>query len=349
MLQHAEVNGTLEGIQLCPAAPRVNHLFFADDSLIVMKATTACAQKLQQILALYEAQSGQMINKEKSSAFFSKGTRHRTKRAVLNVLGISRESQNQRYLGLPVHLGASKKKEFEYIKEKIWRRIQGWKEKLLSKAGKEILIKAVAQAIPVYAMACFDLTKSLCDEISSMIAQFWWNQMDKINKIHWVSWENLSKPKSIGGLGFRDLHAFNLAMLAKQAWRLLQNPSSLCAQVLAAKYFPGNSMLHATPEPGISYAWRSISKGIQLLKEGIIWRVGDGDTINIWTDPWIPRGSTRKLISQKGRHQVSKVSELINPTTNTWDTDLVQQTFAPEDAELILRIPIYEHTGDFIA
>jgi hypothetical protein len=108
-------------------------------------------------------------------------------------------------------------------------------------------------------------------------------------------------------------------------------------------------MLHATPEPGISYAWRSILKGIQLLKEGIIWRVGDGDTINIWTDPWIPRGSTRKLISQKGRHQVYKVSELINPTTNTWDTDLVQQTFAPEDAELILQIPIYEHTGDFIA
>nr|XP_051187946.1 uncharacterized protein LOC127301723 [Lolium perenne] len=105
-------------------------------------------------------------------------------------------------------------------------------------------------------------------------------------------------------------------------------------------------MLHATPEPGISYAWRSILKGIQLLKEGIIWRVGDGDTINIWTDPWIPRGSTRKLISQKGRHQVYKVSELINPTTNTWDTDLVQQTFAPEDAELILQIPIYEHTEE---
>jgi hypothetical protein len=173
-----------------------------------------------------------------------------------------------------------------------------------------------------------------------MIAQFWWSHMDKTNKIHWVSWEKLSKTKSIGGLGFRDLHAFNLAMLAKQAWRLLQNPSSLCAQVLAAKYFPNNSMLQATPQPGISYASRSILKGIQLLKDGIIWRVGDGDTIKIWTDPWIPRGSTRKLISQ-----VSKVSELINQTTNTWDTNLVQQTFAPEDVELILQIPIYEHTS----
>jgi hypothetical protein len=66
-------------------------------------------------------------------------------------------------------------------------------------------------------MACFDLTKSLCDEISSMIGKYWWSNMDKENKIHWVSWENMTKPKKDGGLGFRDLHPFNLAMLARQA------------------------------------------------------------------------------------------------------------------------------------
>ena len=66
------------------------------------------------------------------------------------------------------------KKTFEYLKERVWKRIQGWKEKLLSKAGKGVLIKAIAQAIPSYAMSCFDLTKSLCDEISSMISRFWW-------------------------------------------------------------------------------------------------------------------------------------------------------------------------------
>jgi hypothetical protein len=153
-----------------------------------MKATTQGAQKLQEVLALYEANSGQMINKDKSSAFFSKGTRARTKSAVLNVLGIPRESQNQRYLGLPVHLGPSKSKEFEYLKEKVWRSIQGWKERLLSKAGKKILIKAVAQAIPTYAMSCFDLTKKLCDEISSMINRYWWSQQDGKDKCHWIGW-----------------------------------------------------------------------------------------------------------------------------------------------------------------
>jgi ribonuclease HI len=314
-----------------------------------MKATTACAQKLQQILALYEAQSGQMINKEKSSAFFSKGTRHRTKRAVLNVLGISRESQNQRYLGLPVHLGASKKKEFEYIKEKIWRRIQGWKEKLLSRAGKEILIKAVAQAIPTYAMSCFDLTKALCEEISTMICRYWWDQQEGQNKCHWLSWEKLSSNKSTGGLGFRDLHIFNLAMLARQSWRLLKCPDSLCATILKAKYFPQCSILEATPKQGMSYTWRSILKGCQLMKEGLVWRVGNGESIAIWNDPWIPRGTTRRPSTPRGQSILTTVSDLINPVTEQWDEDLLRDHFSVEDVQDILMIPIRPEMQDEIA
>jgi hypothetical protein len=84
-----------------------------------MKANVMNARELQHILALYEGQSGQMINKEKSTAMFSKGTKNGVKQAVLSVLGIPRESRNERYLGLPVHLGASKSREFQYLKEKI--------------------------------------------------------------------------------------------------------------------------------------------------------------------------------------------------------------------------------------
>jgi hypothetical protein len=114
----------------------------------------------------YEACSGQMVNKDKSSIMFSKNTKKKCRDEMKGILKISREGLSGKYLGLPSYVGKSKTKTFEFLKEKIWRRIQGWKEKLLSRAGKEILIKAVAQAIPVYAMACFDLTKSLCDDIN---------------------------------------------------------------------------------------------------------------------------------------------------------------------------------------
>src|SRR6185503_19619363 len=111
------------------------------------------------------------------------------------------------------------------------------RKKLLSKAGKDVLIKAIAQAIPSYAMSCFDLTKTLCDDIGSMICRFLWSNQEKENKLHWLSWERLCSRKEKGGLGYRDLHLFNLAMLARQGWRLITEPSSLCAQVLKAKYF----------------------------------------------------------------------------------------------------------------
>jgi hypothetical protein len=74
---------------------------------------------------------------------------------------------------LPVYMSQSNSQIFSYLKDKVWKWIQGWKEKLLSKAGKDILIKAIAQAIPTYVMSCFDLTKTLCDDIETMITRLW--------------------------------------------------------------------------------------------------------------------------------------------------------------------------------
>lgn len=199
----------------------------------------------------------------------------------------------------------------------MWQRIQGWKEKLLSKAGKEIIIKAVAQAIPVFAMGCFDITKEICGQISALIAKYWWNNQDKENSIHWLSWEKLILPKDEGGLGFRDLHSFNMAMLAKQGWRLIQTPDSLCARILKAKYFPNTSLLSAKLKDGCSYTWRSIMQGVEVLRDGVIWRVGNGQSINIWEDLWVPRDMTRKPITPRGRNLLQRVDELIDPVTES--------------------------------
>jgi hypothetical protein len=72
-------------------------------------------------------------------------------------------------------------------------------------------------------------------------------------------------PKKLGGMGFRDLHSFNLAMLAKQSWRLLERPDSLCARVLKAKYYPNSNMLSEGPKNGSSYTWQSIVAGLQTF------------------------------------------------------------------------------------
>ncbi len=83
-------------------------------------------------------------------------------------------------------MGRAKRACFAHVKERVWQNLQGWKEKLLSQAGKEILIKVVAQAVPTYSMGCSKLPQSLCQDIEIMIRQFYWGQTGDKRKIHWI-------------------------------------------------------------------------------------------------------------------------------------------------------------------
>lgn len=198
-------------------------------------------------------------------------------------------------------------------------------------------------------MSCFDLTKGLCDDLNSMIGRWWWSQNDKENRIHWLAWEKLTLSKKQGGLGFHDLRLFNMAMLARQAWRLLINPDTLCDRVLKAKYFPDGDLLHCRLVNGISYTWRSILKGVELLNEGIIWRVGNGESINIWSDPWLTHGITRKVVTPRGASLLTRVSELLDPATGSWDETLVRDLFWDFDAQAILPTQTNENCEDWPA
>jgi hypothetical protein len=95
------------------------------------------------------------------------------------------------------------------------------------------------------------------------------------------------RPKSYGGVAFHDMRLFNQALLARQAWHLIQFPNTLCAQLLKAKYFPNGSLIYTVFSGNGSATWHAIEYGTKLLKKGIIWRVGNGTYIRAWRDPWI--------------------------------------------------------------
>ena len=138
----------------------------------------------------------------------------------------------------------------------------------MSIGGREVLIKAVTQAVPTYTMGCFLLPKGLCEDLEGMMRNFWWGQRHHKSKIAWVSWSKMCKSKFEGGMGFRGLQAFNLAMLAKQGWRMMSHPSSLMARLYKAGYFPNNDVLSANLGSNPSFAWRSIHQSLEVLKQG---------------------------------------------------------------------------------
>uniref|UniRef100_A0A803Q6M0 CCHC-type domain-containing protein n=1 Tax=Cannabis sativa TaxID=3483 RepID=A0A803Q6M0_CANSA len=150
-------------------------------------------------------------------------------------------------------LDQSKSSSFNSLKDRIWSYLSKWQGKLLSKGGKEVLLKAVVQAIPTYAMSVFKLPDSFCSFVEKEMANFWWGVADGKCKLHWKNWKSLCNSKSVGGLGFRSLKPFNQAMLAKQAWRIQTNHSPLLTQLFRAKYFPRTSFLDSSLGHSPSY------------------------------------------------------------------------------------------------
>ncbi|KAK6131016.1 hypothetical protein DH2020_035243 [Rehmannia glutinosa] len=341
ILQDLQKSNKLHGIAVSRSAPSISHLFFADDTLLLGHATIDEARYFRFAINLYEKISGQQINLDKSGIVFCESVNASLANTISSVLGIKIVEGHNKYLGLPSIAGRNKRELFAHIKDRIWRRIQGWNDRSLSKARKEILIKSVLQSIPVYAMSCFRLSVSLISDIHSMIGSYWWGSNPDKKKIHWVSWTSLTRAKTQGGLGFKDLRIFNLAMLGKQAWRLLTQPSSLLARVLQAKYYPSSSFMGARLGNRPSWTWRSIMEGRRLLLVGCRKQIYSGRTTRIWGDRWIPKppsftsSSTSDLLPRN-----STVNMLFNASGNHWNTTLINRIFPEDEARLIQKLPV---------
>ncbi|KAF7112260.1 hypothetical protein RHSIM_Rhsim06G0236600 [Rhododendron simsii] len=192
-------------------------------------------------------------------------------RLLINVLNIILETGGSKYLGLPSIIGKSKRAIFSYVTDCVDTKLKGWSETRLNNAGREVLLKSVI-----------------------LVGQ----QGER--KLQWVSWDKLCDTKPMGGMGFRDLHAFNLAFLARQGWRLVTGPSSFFQKVF----------------------W-----GREVLRRGWRWRVGDGKAINLWSEPWIPRALSFKVLSTPPMGSYlsplpRKVSDLIDEERHEWNDSL---------------------------
>uniref|UniRef100_A0A5B6YR04 Uncharacterized protein n=1 Tax=Davidia involucrata TaxID=16924 RepID=A0A5B6YR04_DAVIN len=130
--------------------------------------------------------SRQLINFQKSSFFFSKNTHLHFRRLLSRQYRISNVIGHDRYLGFPTIIGCSKTDLFTAIQENVRAKTDGWKEKLLFPVGKEIVIKAVATAMPSYAMSVFKLPLKLCRDIQYYLCYFWWGQQGSESKIPWL-------------------------------------------------------------------------------------------------------------------------------------------------------------------
>lgn len=164
----------------------------------------------------------------------------------MDILKMEEMKSEAKYLGIPSCWGRSKSETYAYLIERAVKEMKGWKAKDLSYGGREILIKSVVQAIPSYVMSCFLLPMQFSNKLNSHIRRFWWSGAPKDSKIHWLKGDELCNPKWQGGMGFRDFRDFNLALIAKQGWRIINNPDAYWVRMLKGIYFPRSSFLEAS-------------------------------------------------------------------------------------------------------
>ncbi|CAA7058411.1 unnamed protein product [Microthlaspi erraticum] len=174
-LRGAEDEGRITGLKIARNCPSISHLLFADDSLFFCKADVQQCAELLRIIQTYGQASGQQLNTSKSSIFFGHKVPPHIRSELKRTLGITKEGGMGMYLGLPEKICGSKKQAFAFIQDRLSKKINSWSAKLLSKGGKEVLIKSVSQALPTYVMSCFLLPQDIIKKLQSAIANFWWS------------------------------------------------------------------------------------------------------------------------------------------------------------------------------
>ncbi|XP_043717635.1 uncharacterized protein LOC122665544 [Telopea speciosissima] len=314
VIKKAEVEGNIKGVRVRHRSEPITHLLFADDCLLFSRINLQEVNSLKDCLDLYCNATGQAINLKKSSLTFSPNTHDRIKRWFSRILKVKNGDGPAKYLGLPTHFGVAKKDVFNDIKERTLSKLQGWKGKLLSHAGKEVLIKSAVAPM---------------------------GDSEENKRVHWMSWQRLCKPKSRGGLGFKDSKFQNRALLAKVAWRLWSSPNSHWAKFLKSIYFPQCDFLDARVGNLPSWGWRSLLVGREVLLEGLIWRVGNGEKIRIWEDRWVPSLPNGRLQSLEPEGcSLIVVADLIDQDNRSWNVNLLHSLFSASDVAAILKIPL---------
>ncbi|KAL9673493.1 hypothetical protein QQ045_029752 [Rhodiola kirilowii] len=245
-LSKLQCDGSISSLKIHRRAPLITHLMFADDCLLLFKAEERTGEIFSSLLKTYENISVQVINYHKSELVLSSNATDAMKRRFHDHLAVNVVNCHDRYLGLPLTLRRKLTLNFAEVLDKYRNKTQGWQEKNLSAGGKEILIKAVLQVLPQYAMNCFLFPEYVINKMHSSIWKFWWSSSTSKKPIYWTSFHVLNRNKEIGGLGFKDLKSINLAFLAKQAWRIYTNPELLKSKIFRAKYFHNIDMMQCS-------------------------------------------------------------------------------------------------------
>ncbi|XP_019175665.1 PREDICTED: uncharacterized protein LOC109170987 [Ipomoea nil] len=304
LLSSAMQRGVISPYIVVRRAPRISHLFFVDNSLLCFKATVAETNAIKSCLTCYERISCQVVNYGKSCIIYSKNTETVRRNDVVVVSNVEQAGNIWKYLGLPIGIRRNKREVFSIIETKLNQHLGGWRKKILSRAGKEVLLKSVAQALPTYTMSIYFLPGEIPKEKSCS------SSFTNTN-----SGESSSKENSSGSLEENPI----LVVLVKVQRKIV-------LEVHRGEKFSCSS---------------SLKEGQEVFQCGYFKRIGNGADMNVWNQPWLPNDENSFIQTPIQNHgENMNVNDLILNDTHDYNVELLNSLFDNRDVELIMKIPV---------
>lgn len=257
----------MDSYQPCRQGPAFSHVLFADDLILMSKATTSNARVIKRVIDRFCGTSGLNLNLQKSKVYFSKTGGSELKRSITDILGFCQTPNLGKYLGIYLRHRRVSRVESGKLIDKITAKYTGWKKKLLSTAGRTTLIQSVTTAVPIHDMQSGWLPEHVCNKLDKLNRNFLWSNDISQPKIHPVGWKQVTQPKNAGGLGIREARINNETMLSKVIWKILRDEKRVWMDLIKQKYLKGKSVLHYAIKPGDSNMWKGIIKCAQRIDE----------------------------------------------------------------------------------
>ncbi|KAJ0693348.1 putative RNA-directed DNA polymerase [Helianthus annuus] len=314
MIRKACNSGAFDGVRLPNGGPTVSHLLYADDAMVMRDWSDFNFKALRRILRLFHMCSGLRINLQKS-ILYGVGKELEEVEDKASGLGCRAGSMPFKHLGIIVGANMNRITNWEAIIEVFKKSLSRWKATILSMAGRITLISSVLESLPSYYFSLYKAPVKVIAKLEAIMRRFLWGGNEEKNKIHWVAWEVVTKPKQEGALGIKKLEDCNNALILKWLWRYRVEKGALWRRVIDAIHalvrrwepIPYNKRFPGTWCKIVNFGARMKVQGKSFI-DMIKGNVGDGKSVRFWIDPWCADGPLKLMYPELFRLEREKFS-----------------------------------------
>ncbi|GJZ80021.1 putative RNA-directed DNA polymerase, eukaryota, reverse transcriptase zinc-binding domain protein [Tanacetum coccineum] len=291
------------------------NLCFADDLLLFAHGDVNSARVIMDTLDEFKLASGLTPSLPKSTAYFCNVLNH-TKISILHVLPFEEGRLPVKYLGVPLVSSRLIFQDCKELIEKVQNRVNDWKNKSLSAAGRLQLIRSVLSSMHIYWASMFILPSCVLNDIEQLMRGFLWCQGRLKKGRAKVSWDLVCRPRNEGGLGIRKLDLFNKALMAVHLWNLISLKDSLWVKWIHTYKLKNQSFWDIPIRGNMTWGWRKILQIRPVIRDYIWHRIGDGMQASAWFDKWCNVGPLSQYVTTRDLFRAgftlsSKVNDLI--------------------------------------